>query len=527
MNTLLGFLRQPNLHLFFVMLNIFTRYQIQDSTPVKIHPDKWFWGYALIHTILWAIAPIFFRPTIPFDSAEGYAWGNQFQWGYDKHPFIAPWMTSFFSNYFGGVGIGNYIASQLCVLIAFVAIYQLAKKMLSPLQALLAILVMSGLDFYTLASNKIDPDILTLATWALAILAFYHACVKGNTFNWILTGIACGLAMMSKYTTLLLLISMLFFLIYNEHTRGYFKKPALYIGLLSFLIVILPNTLWLIRHDFISVSYALGRGTFGNYQHHPTLNHFLHPLRFLADELLRLLLLFVVAYPLLFCKRIYKQDRDYFKEQFLICLFSGPFIIALVISLLFGVDMHSGWAFPFFTLSGITLIYFLRPQVSLKAFKLLMIFVIVISFGLIVGRYTFMNIGPYFTHKAGKPLYPMKQVATYVKKDWQTHFHKPLQYVAGSRYLTAFMTAYMPNHPTPYYSWSKIHSAWIDEAKLRKAGAMFVWWADGQSTPHLPAAILQRFPRVKDLKLVTFNMLTKQKVEPLTIGVAILPPQTS
>lgn len=505
------------------MKNLLEKYRITDTTPVNINPTKWFWGYTILHLIFWTLAPTLFRATIPFDSAEGYAWGNQFQWGYDKHPFVAPWMTALFANYGGGVGFANYFASQICVVIAFVCIWQLAKKMMSPLYALVAIFIMSGLDFYTLASNKIDPDILTLATWALAILCFYNACIKGNTLNWILAGVTAGLAMMSKYTTLLLLITMLGFLIYNEEQRQQFKKPALYIGMLAFILVILPNTIWLFHHDFISITYAMNRGGRDAFHHYPLLNHIAHPIFFIFNEVIRCLLVILVAYPLFFCLRD-KSIKNQFDKQFLLTFFISPFILAIIISIFLGTDIHAGWAFPFFTLAGIVLTFFLRPKLNKKAFKYLMIFVIVISAGLLVGRYTAMHLSAYATHKADKSAYPMRNVAAYVSKEWENEYHKPLKYVAGSRYLTAFITAYAPSHPTPYYSWSHIHSAWINEDALRKTGAMFVWWADGQKKPELPAAILKRFPTVKDLKIVRFKMLSGAKVPPLAIGMAILPP---
>ena len=75
--------------------------------------NKYFLLFCLLHLVLWTVAITLFRHTIPFDTAEGFAWGAQWQWGYDKHPLLAPWLTAFVANISGGMRFATYLLSYM------------------------------------------------------------------------------------------------------------------------------------------------------------------------------------------------------------------------------------------------------------------------------------------------------------------------------------------------------------------------------------------------------------------------------
>ena len=63
--------------------------------------------------------------------------------------------------------------------------------------------------------------------------------------------------MMTKYYSAILLFPLFLLLLREEKTRAYFKKPALYVGLLTFVLIITPHIFWLFQHDFLTIHYAL------------------------------------------------------------------------------------------------------------------------------------------------------------------------------------------------------------------------------------------------------------------------------
>ena len=91
-----------------------------------------FWGFCLLHALLWCILPFFGRGNLPFDTVEAIAWGGQWQWGYDKHPYLAPWLI--YLSFLWGKGhvFFVYLFAQLNAVLAFWGVWRLAL-MLAPL----------------------------------------------------------------------------------------------------------------------------------------------------------------------------------------------------------------------------------------------------------------------------------------------------------------------------------------------------------------------------------------------------------
>src|SRR5260221_13329021 len=95
-----------------------------------------------IHLLLWTLIPILIRYNLPLDSIEGSLWGHQLEWGYDKNPFLNGWLTAL-AIYLGGTsGWVVYLFSQLSVALCLLAVWQIAKNILSPVYALLAVMLL-------------------------------------------------------------------------------------------------------------------------------------------------------------------------------------------------------------------------------------------------------------------------------------------------------------------------------------------------------------------------------------------------
>src|SRR5271156_1570356 len=154
--------------------------------------EKWplasiFWAFTGLHVLIWTALPFLVRYTLPMDSMEGYVWGQQLEWGYDKNPFVNGWMTALAVRLGGDSGWMIYLFSQLSVALCFWAVWQLGKKMLPPVYALLGVLL-----FYQALCSNTNKSQTLLA--------------------WLGCGVFAGLSMMTKYYTVVLLVPMTVFL---------------------------------------------------------------------------------------------------------------------------------------------------------------------------------------------------------------------------------------------------------------------------------------------------------------------------
>ena len=89
-------------------------------------------GVALIlvlgfHMLLWTLLPAVFTASLPLDVIEGLAWGHEWQLGYLKHPPLYPWLMELASRLEEGANWPLYLLSQLAVVIAFWALWLLAR----------------------------------------------------------------------------------------------------------------------------------------------------------------------------------------------------------------------------------------------------------------------------------------------------------------------------------------------------------------------------------------------------------------
>src|SRR5438876_370398 len=128
-----------------------------------IRPSYWLYGFILLHITIWTLAPALVRYTLPLDAMEGTPWGKQFEWGYDKNPFMNGWLTEL-AFYWGGPAL-IYLFSQLSIAAAFFAIWQLGKKMMPPLYALLAIFFLECIHYYNLHAIDFNDNTLEVGLW--------------------------------------------------------------------------------------------------------------------------------------------------------------------------------------------------------------------------------------------------------------------------------------------------------------------------------------------------------------------------
>lgn len=487
--------------------------------------SRWFYLFCGLHFLAWTLMPFLSRGNAPFDSVEGVAWGNLWQWGYEKHPPLAPWLTASMTHLFGNVDLGIYLLSQLSVIICFWAMWRLANKILTPWRALIGVVLLEGIYYYNVASPQFNPNILMLATWALTSLTFYNALKGQRWHHWLLCGVCAGLAMMTKYEAALLFVPMLFVLCGTDIGRKSLRNFAFYGGIIAGILVFSPHLIWLAEHHFDAVIYAAGRMDNPAVPHiSHWLEHFYQPLRFVFEQtaaLLPILLLFIPFY-------IRSNERltiASFDRRFLLLMGLGPFVITFLISMVTAAWIHSLWAFPFFSFIGILLVTFWQPKVDEKRLRNFTIIVVVFSLIVILSRSLFLMYGPLWKGKVTAANFPGKNIALNLTEQWHALYHQPMPYIAGDHTVVINVAAYSKDQPIANFNWSQADSPWLNEKDMRTKGAVFVWRVQNANDWQVVKMISKRYPQITHVQVESFNYLTKANITPVKIWVAFLPPK--
>lgn len=460
---------------------------------------------------------------LPHDSLEGITWGLQWQWGYNKHPFLSAWLLAAFSKLATVPDFSVYVLAQLAVALTFIAVWRLARYFLPPIHALIASAVLDGVFFYNINSFNFTPDTLQSPLWALFSLCFFLALRKEAFIYWILTAVVAFLALMAKYQFLILLACAFLFTLFDARARQCYKNKTVYLAMILFLLLLTPHLYWLWKHDFITLQYAFG--TAADYSERRA--HFYYPLKFILNCLGGISGLIVLLWPFY---RSQKMDikLDSFQWNFLIFIGLGPFLLTLLLNIISGEYYPARWATPYFFMMGILFLATLKPVLNKKNMKRFVISLLLFSSLLGLGRFSLAILKPRVNSDAWLP---DKQLAVELASLWQKNCQKPLKYLVGSHYLVATVVPYMNPKPIPFMSWSGEDSPWVNILALKEQGALFVWDLDenyvwDQSSKHsanIPDNIQQQFPGLKMLGIYTFHRQIKQPAD-VRVAIAILPP---
>lgn len=479
--------------------------------------------FIIIHLLCWTLAPALIRYNLPLDSVEGSLWGHQLEWGYDKNPFLNGWLTAL-AIYMGGTsGWMVYFFSQLSVAICLLAVWQIAKNILTPAYALVAIMLLEGVQYYHFHAIDFNDNTLELSLWAASSFFLYQALrqQKNELWSWVLTGICAGLGMMAKYYTAALLAGMLLFILSLPENRKQLLTLPPYLGLAAFLMIVTPHIVWLFSHDFITVKYMFERASAVNHWR----NHIFFPAQFIWQTFEAFIPAIVLCLPLLLGKTSLAAKKQIkisaFDKAFLFYVGLGPLLLTALLSLILGINLRAGWGMPLLSLWSIILLAIIQPHLSNKkiysfiASIFLLMAILIIAYSLSLVRSTTVSSANY----------PGKDIAQTITALWHDHYHRRLNFVAGSRWLGGNISLYSHDHPAVFMEWSEERSPWIKVEDVDREGAVFVWDVSNDET--LPESIKASFPRLLNPTIMEFNLHRNQdkRLPPIKVGIAILPPK--
>jgi 4-amino-4-deoxy-L-arabinose transferase-like glycosyltransferase len=516
---------------------------LQIKTKEQIWVAKIFWSIMAFQVVLWTILPVLVRYTIPNDLIEAINWAQQLSWGYDKNPWVIGWLTRLgLEISYAHSCIGYYFLQQVFIVFAFWSVWKLANKILHPWPALVAaVLLLAGCLYYSAYAQNNNDNFALIAFLNFTIYNFFMATESGKIKYVLLAGVSFALAIMTKYSALLLVPSMLLYVAAVPNARNKFAPIGLCVGILLCFLICLPNIIWLIQHDFISIRYLLSRVNI------PAADFWARHLHYPKELVIRTFSNVVPCFLLLWSlllpnrgKNIYvatlkttkQKKKQYHYFVFLFALL--PFLTILLLALILGWQLYWEWGVPFVPLWGLALIYYLKP--SLTPFKIrCFLITVIILMSLVGGVYYLVNTR--WQAGAGSADYPAEQIADQVTQIWHKKFHTPLRYIAGSRYTAGLIAFYAPDKPKVFVEWRSLYSANFDSAKLKKYGAVFVHTgdygtvvvplaADYNNINSFPAEILRAYPKLQVLPLQSFDYYRNEKTHAKTqILIGLLPPE--
>ena len=159
-------------------------------------------SYALLCLLTWALVPLVTHWNVPVDNLEQLAWVLTPDWGYSKHPPFPTWVLWGFEQVFPhGVPL-TYLLGGLQGLMMLAIAWRLACETLDSRRALVVVLLISGMTYYTNRLHFFNHNTALMVCHAGAAYCVWRCVSSGRLLWWSLLGLCWGAGLLSKYQML-------------------------------------------------------------------------------------------------------------------------------------------------------------------------------------------------------------------------------------------------------------------------------------------------------------------------------------
>jgi 4-amino-4-deoxy-L-arabinose transferase-like glycosyltransferase len=196
------------------------------------------------------------------DEAYYWTWSKESVLSFLDHPPMIAWFVRFGTAIFGDTNLGVRFAGLVAMLATQLLVADIVRRVTHDVRAVvISILMMEAALYYGLLMAKVSPDaalipFATAMVWALVRLA------EGKDGRWWLAaGVFAGLALLSKFTAVLLLPAALAFMLVPNWRGRWLSSPYPYIAALVAFALFLPVVIWNMQHDWASFRFQFVRAT--------------------------------------------------------------------------------------------------------------------------------------------------------------------------------------------------------------------------------------------------------------------------
>lgn len=226
-----------------------------------IRPEARLWlviQLAILHAVLWTFILINLKAAqdVHMDVAEAYGWGQQFLWGYGKHPPLSGWIAGLWFKAFPATDWATYALAMATVGVGMVICWLVALRVVDARRAFLVVVMVALYPIFNFKGFKYNPDLLQLVTLPLLMLAYLNAFEKRTWQSGIWLGLAGALALMTKYWVLTMIGAIgLAALIHPDRVR-FLLSPAPWVAIATMAVAMIPHIVWLAEAHFVPLTYA-------------------------------------------------------------------------------------------------------------------------------------------------------------------------------------------------------------------------------------------------------------------------------
>lgn len=199
--------------------------------------------YFLVQIVVRLLLP----PALRIDEAQQVLFAQWLALGYDAQPPLYNWYQQAIFSIFGTSMLGLAVAKNLILFLVFATYVKLADLVLREKSLVLVASVAFFLSpqVFWQAQRDLTHTTMLMLTSLWSIYLSLRLLQKPTTLGYVLTGIAVGLGMLSKYNFILILPAILLAVWLHPKGRERIFEWRILLTIGISLVVFMPHTIWL------------------------------------------------------------------------------------------------------------------------------------------------------------------------------------------------------------------------------------------------------------------------------------------
>ena len=403
------------------------------------------------------------------DMAEAYAWGKEFQLGYNQHPPFWAWVCGAWFLIFPRANWAFALLSTLNAGVGLSGVWALTGRFVDGDRRVAATALLVVTPFYTFLAYKYNANSIFLSLWPWTLHAFVGALRTQRFKDTLLFGVMTGFALDSKYYALTLVATCGLAALASAERRRYFGSASPYLSGAVALALWTPHLIWLAESGAPPLRYLArvsGRG-FGEAA--------ALAVSALAGALAQQVLPLGLAAAL--SRRARGEgalDSENFRLVAILAL--APPLLSVVAALALRTKLSSNMLIGVFPLSPLLAMAVLRPDpASLRLWA--MRGATALSLGAL-GASPLIGVGKAWYGRDSEDFEPRREAARAATEVWRRATNAPLAFVAGSFRYDNAAVFYSPEHPSAFVDFDPFGNRWATPEALAAGGLLTLCRAD-------------------------------------------------
>ncbi|MDE2369875.1 MAG: glycosyltransferase family 39 protein [Burkholderiales bacterium] len=427
----------------------------------------------------------------PDDNIEQLNWVRALEWGYYKHPPLPTWLLWLPVHIFGLSAAVSNVLGAACTLGALAIVWRLLVTLRGHTYAGIALLAMLCVTYYSRRLNYYNHEVVLMLLSAACAAIAWQAFGNPSRPGWIALGCALGLGALAKYQMAVSAACVLAFAIHRRAWRHPGHRRGLLLSVMIALVFIAPHLVWVVRHDFLPLHYALDSSLDARLSPPDRIVEAAH---WLTDQLLNRAL---PAFLLLGVAAVTARERGSKplraeassvtadgSRAFLLIWGLVPLAFVAATGLLFGARLPLHWGLPFL-LFVVPAAMELMPRNRFRQSDPAVVIgsFLMIQGLLLVSLQLSSPKGILADRVRGWSRFDSHDLARDVAAAARARLGGPIRIVAGDGAIAGALALQLPERPLVLIGGRFDISPWVDPALLGKCGALEIGWDLADSWP--------------------------------------------